>query len=72
MDISMLNAAGNRSRLKVSFTARLIAGLCFHDLGDRRGAGSLLLINLVRLLRANEGARISVVMNGMKEALFAC
>ncbi|MEP6850521.1 MAG: biopolymer transporter ExbD [Acidobacteriota bacterium] len=68
MDTSMLNAANNQPRLKVSLAARLIAAFAFTIPAIGGALGSLLLINLFRLLRANESAGMSAVMKGMKEA----
>jgi biopolymer transport protein ExbD len=68
MDASVLNADNVQPRVKVSIITRLVAGLVYTIPAIGAALGSLLLINMFRLLRANEVAGISSLMKGMNEA----
>ncbi len=68
MDASILNSDNDQPRLKVSVTTRLVAALAYTIPAIGGVLGSLLLMNLFRLLRTNENAGMSAVMKGMKEA----
>src|SRR5438552_8951802 len=67
MDASISNAVNDQPRLRVSFTTRLIAALAYTIPAIGGAVGSLLLMNMFRLLRTNENAGVGVVMKAMKE-----
>ena len=68
MDASILNAEENQNRLRVSFTARLIAAVAFTIPAIGGALSSILLMNMFRALREAESAGMGAVMAGMKEA----
>lgn len=68
MNASMLNAAENQSRLKVSILTRLLAALLFSIPAIGGALSSFLLINVFRALRDNESAGVAAIMGGLNEA----
>jgi len=68
MDASVLNTDNVPARIKVSIITRLVGVLVYTIPAIGAALGSLLLINMFRLLRANEVAGISALMKGMNEA----
>jgi biopolymer transport protein ExbD len=68
MNASFSNTDDQPTRSKVSVTARLAAALVYSIPPIGAALGSLLLVNMFRLLRASENAGLSSVMQGMKEA----
>jgi biopolymer transport protein ExbD len=68
MDASILNAGNDQSRLKVSLTTRLVAALVYTIPAIGGALSSILLMNVLRALRANENAGVSALMGAMKQA----
>lgn len=68
MEAVISNPEGERSRMRVSVIARLVAAMAYTVPLIGGALGSILLMKMFRALRENESAGIIAVMAGMKEA----